>query len=509
MASRFRQTLQKIENHIQLAQISKARQLLLTIPYGELAEAEAIQYAHLSRRSGCALRGLKMLKPFVNIEGFGKLKANDEVQLTYAAGLNSLHLLKEANAIFLNLKNSLDPENKSTSQLYFFMGLNAIARWDYENASQYFSIANCLLTNEYVKQVAMVNYLASLVYLEKYSLVLQVIDAEILASEKNNWNLLIANLFEIKGQACLFLEDYDVAKYCFEKSIRLHGETNLMQQLLLQKWQLIMELRQKGIYNEPKWYQLQTQARHANLWELCRDLDFYSLFHCFDSSIFHKLIYGTPFDSYKIRLIKAQHSVQILEDPFIWNLPDLIEDAKSESNFYSKKPSTLKKISMKEIETRADLFSVQDLQGIKCLSEDFYRPASLGQLYTQVFSDQYFQPETGNQRVQKFIQRLRIKLKKLDPLFEIGQYRGHFYLAGKLAIEVPYPIKQERQWGRRHECNDLQLPTSDYFSSREVAKLNSLISHRQVIRKLNHVLEKGIIGKIGLGSSSKYFIRMD
>ncbi len=508
MASRFRQTLQKIENHIQLAQISKARQLLLTIPYGELAEAEAIQYAHLSRRSGSSLRGLKMLKPFVNIEGFGKLKASDEIQLTYAAGLNSLHLLKEANAIFLNLKNTLDPENKSTSQLYFFMGLNAISRWDYENASQYFSLANRWLTNEYVKQVAMVNYLASLVYLEKYSFVLQVIDAEILASERNNWNLLVANLLEIKGQAYLFLEDYEVAKICFEKSIRLHGETNLMQQLLLQKWQLIMELRQKEIYNKQKWYQLRTQARHANLWELCRDLDFYSLFHCFDSSIFHKLIYGTPFDSYKIRLIKAQHSVQILEDPFIWNLPDLIEDAKSESNFYSKKPSTLKIISMKEIETRTDIFSVLDIQGVKCLSEDFYRPVSMGQVYTQVFSDQYFQPETGYQRVQKFMQRLRIKLKKLDPLFEIGQYRGHFYLAGKLAIEVPYPIKQTWQKDR-HIYKDLQLPTSEYFSSREVAKLNSFISYRQVMRKLNHVLEKGIIGKIGQGPSSKYFIRVD
>jgi hypothetical protein len=122
MASHFLNTLQNIEKLIQCSQINKARQLLLTIPYGKLAEAEAIQYAHLSRRSGCALRGLKMLKPFVNIEGFGKLKANDEVQLTYAAGLNSLHFLKEANAIFLNLKNSLDPENKSTSQLYFFMG---------------------------------------------------------------------------------------------------------------------------------------------------------------------------------------------------------------------------------------------------------------------------------------------------------------------------------------------------------------------------------------------------
>jgi hypothetical protein len=212
----------------------------------------------------------------------------------------------------------------------------------------------------------------------------------------------------------------------------------------------------------PDLIKCRAEAEREMEWETARECDFYIGFLARDPSLLSQVYFGTPYTSYRKKVRNLAGNLFSPGEQFIWNQHPH-ESVTEVFDIVSGKVA-----SPARVMERGRLMHRLMIH----LASDFYRPQSVGSLFSELFPGEHFAQQGSNDRVFQLVRRLRIWFKKAELAIEVVENRGQYRLlaAPGIGIYVPQSIpkltSEDVSWNKL--SRNLQ---SRSFSKTEVMNL--------------------------------------
>ncbi len=385
---------------------------LKKLSFINLPRSEANLYADLSRRCGLFFLGLKILTPYVRSQ-FIDIKPTESELITYSALLIKIGSFDEA----ISRLQKIPANNVFALQ---FLAFAYQSQWNFKKAIPLFEeIELSKELSSYQQCVIKVNLASAYLevnYLKKAKIKLNEL---INLTRLNKWDLLQLNVLELVTQLYIEQKNYEVAEsYIYQTEVLLHmlklGNENNRYFLLINKNFALLKLKSSDIDLKNNGLKLMTQIRNnaesGNYWELVRECDFHIARFTKDLNLANHLYYGSA-SSHFIKKITDYFPKSTLLKKYCL---EFNAEANVENNLLNLVDGywNLKSDSL-------DLNSVPLLLLI-ILVNDFYRPQSLGAIFSSLYPGEFFNPQTSPKRVFQALHRLRgiLKEKKIPLYFD-------------------------------------------------------------------------------------------
>jgi hypothetical protein len=465
-----------------------------------LFKSFALEIGKIYRRIGLPMETLRLLKPEThhNYEG----SAVSAVKAEYAIALLQVGAESEAE----NTLGDLHPKDYPECLLY-----NAFVyfrKWDYTGALPHLTKYLTLIEKDfdpYRILVGQVNLAAALVGAEKFSEALTVIASALKTAGLSDYRLLHSNLLEIQTQVFLSLERWKDAERNLKNSRALTGAGNQLNNLNCDKWEAIMLLLKNG-YSEKisvAFDVLRRRARSLRAAEAIRQLDLYEASATRSQKLIDTLFYGSPQPGYR-NMLKLRFKNEKFTDPH-WDLTLGPRKTKSAKIFevHSGRDVTT---STQKIGISKRLLSPDTLplKLISALLRDFYKPATIGFLFQELFPGEAFDPDLSVGRVHQAIFRTRKFIAKhLPGQLEILNEGSRYQLNSPrgLTLRLLNPEKNISSDDGFYWISDLEM--GRVFSIRDLQKLSGF-EKRTLFLKLKNAVTAGYFEKIGRGPQTRY-----
>lgn len=496
----FESTIRQIDDFIRSGQREKAHQLLESIKISSIPRAHLNALANLARRCGQFSLAWQIISPVIRPKYPLDVPATNEEKATYAIILLGLGAQPEA----IELLESCDQNCPDVLLAFAFASIN---RWDYTTAiTKLRAYLRCENVTPYQQMIAKVNLAASYVAVgdAKNGLpLLVVIQSE---TEKNGWSLLQKNSLEISAQMAIQEKNWEEAEKLLSHAIQDGEKKFYLDNFFVKKWQAVISLLKRGPDAEAlrEIESVRSMAETNKHWETIRDCDYYKAVTLKDEKLALHLYFGTPYASYRKRLVERCKDWLTVPAKYEWNnsageskrIFDIQQGEEINSPDISIKPGT----------------ALHRL--IVTLSSDFYRPFSVGSIHSMVYAGEHFNPHSSPKKVAFLIQRLRAWLKENDIPLSVNSEKDGY----QLHADGPYALLLEKAAAKakpqkeenvaylallkklRQQAKNRTLPAS------EIASISNL-SIRSVRYFLKWAIENKKIQKVGSGRESKYQIR--
>ncbi len=438
----FEELQTNFENSIRVGEIHRVQMEIEALKASDIPRNWQAVFADIARRVRSEVWGLRLLRPLVRAEPPVQPPPNSKELCVYAGLLIKLGSLPEAEKILHSLNQDEDP------QVLTFQSQIQIAQWDYQEAA--ICLKNLIARtdiSEYQRCIAQVNLIAAYIFLEKFSQAEKLISEVLQNCLESKWDLLYGNTLELSAQVAVIQKDFAQSqKLLSEAKIRSGQHTQYS--ILIEKWRLIGDLLQARSDTSEmdvilrKIETLRSQAQSQGSWETVRDLDYQVALHLGHQNLLLNVYFGTPHSAYKKRIEKHFKSQK-------WKIPE----------FYIRKVSSAPATRVLDITTGKEdgLELPESLKPGKMLHRllnilalDFYKPFGLGELFSKLHPDEYFNPDTAPARIAQAIKHLRGWFEEqkipLDVLVEGGRY--------SLKADGPYALKIPRETKDSEELQD-------------------------------------------------------
>ena len=397
-----------------------AREIAL-VPRGKMPVEMLSQVANIAWRVNRPDVGLRLLYSELRRQNNLKIMTHPRAFTEYAACLLEVGAIAEAKRILIKLQDSA-PRSK------FYYALLLFKEWDYKTASHLLEKYVSEIPNDYHQIVARVNLSSAYVNTqqwEKAHLLLKDLQAEL--ASKEHW-LLLGNCLEIESQIHFELQNFEEALNCLKKSEIHLSKTKNMGWLYCKKWQFLNRLYQSksGIKTqamdmsstqfrdfECEILELRKLAIQMRSWETLRELDLHWALQTGDSQLITHVYFGSPEPRYrqKISQMTSAKPNMIVADTCVWlaqngrgiaeDSPDLIDISRTVLSGKENSQSYL----MKKL--------------LLTLVSDFYAPFRVGQLFSALFENDFYDTETSPDRIFQIVRRLRAWLMQNHPGCEV------------------------------------------------------------------------------------------
>jgi hypothetical protein len=487
--------IQNLEALVRAGKFKEASEALRDIKFSQVSRQEALAYAGIAIRVGQLVIALKILNPI--IRGKNLLKpatAPEEIQ--YANLLRRLGAIPEAQEILKNLNADNYPE------VSLYLAFCHTSQWEYKEAIPHLRHYLKTATAEnagftaYKGSVAKVNLLAALIHEESFD------EARALSSElfeelnPENARLLLGSVHELTAQLEISCKQWDKASYHLNQSAGLlqHAEGSL-EALLIEKWQAIADTLKLGKPTESL-LAIKERAFSLKQWETVRDCEFYRAKVTKDFNSLVHLYFGTPFLSFKKRILKELHQQFEVPKEYLWEHDSTQKNFGIASESFNLTTAQSETVALPPGQALHRLFII--------LCQDFYRPVPLVTLYAKLFPGDYFNPVSSPNRVHQIIKRFRQWLAKNKLGFEVQELSGSFKLsiAPGSAVKIPrepLPLESKDLEIRRLQ----ELITENEFTAREAAAALSA-SRSETQRVLKWAVEAQVISIEGATKNLRY-----
>lgn len=403
---------------------------LKKIPSNKIPRSFAVAMADIARRIQQFDLGLLILRPYV-ISEIPSVKPEPNELLIYSSLLIRIGAFDEAQIRLSVLK-------QTHAVAFLHLAFADITQWNYRKAISHLELflsSNAL--DPYQNAIANVNLVACYINLAHWGKAKILIDKLLPEYKKNNWSLLVNNLLELSS--LLILETAESPSELLRAEAKINESLDLLksggseyQKLFLLKWQAVVKIKTSGMTEDNKENLLSVRNKASELkhWETIRDCDFYFAVFSGNKELAIKLIYGTPFRSFRKKVLRYFPELKVPKE-YIW----------------SEEKTTF----------QIDLYSGKDLDGnlvikpnsvthklLTILSLDFYRPIPMGTLFSRLHPEEYYNPITTPIRMSKAIQRLREILKNTKSGFEVKKINQSYKLVKLLNTSSGIKLRRDR-----------------------------------------------------------------
>lgn len=479
----LKESLDLIDQMIREGRMNEAHRALDRISIKALNRGLAARFANLARRLMKPQLAVRALHPIIRGEFALSEPPTDFEKAEYGVALLRLGAIPEA----LELLNDVSPAKVPMVHLYrAFCHFN---RWNYLAGLQCLEFdLSKLPVDDYQKNTIRVNRAAAKLWLAD----LDGLEYELLDLQetlgRNNQRRLQSNVFEMLAQNYIQTESWDKSADALRRSMELIDSNHRMDTLFIRKWQAISQaLRDR---DPTALGELRTEALAAGHWETVRDVDHYRLQIEPDRRLFEYLYFGTPHHSFRHRLEHGWRSE--------FAIPEYAEVGGGTA------PSRV----WNPFEPGKDWGSLSHRLNLVLL-QDLYQPRRVGEIFSMLFQNEYFNPDSSVNRVHQAVRRLKEFMRENQVPASIESIDGLYRLqiAPDIAVGLYRRFPVARDPFYRWRLNQFAPHESrDHGISRDQVENLLAISTSKAKEWIRRGREEGWIETFGAGSNTRYFI---
>lgn len=500
----FAELAASVKGLIESGAIAEAQRLLQTTKDQNPTREQKLELAHLYRRARLPDRAVMLLRPFVRPSSKKTYVASDQEKLAYAAALTLLDSTKECHKLLQTV------ENQNLSEFLLFQAFNLIREWDYAGATRSLEAYIQQEEDEYKKAIGSINLLQCYLFCEALDRAQQLIESKTVESfliQQSKFRLL-GNFYELSAQFHFQKQNWELAEQALAKAQKYSQQNKSVDELFVNKWKLLVDM-QKGADRQDikvRWLDMRQKAYALAHFETARDLDYHYSLSVKDEDILRHVYWGTPFNSYREKILKtfaSRHSSELPigngyarpvfvnheQLPFFLNTSEMplfdLDTFNGDARF--SRESLLKKL-------------------FASLNADFYKVASPYFIFESVYEDEFFNPESSPLKVRQLVFRAKELLKESDAPVSIHFGERGYWLEPLAADCVMIAAHGQLSGGSRHE-NILSVIRAKFsgetFKTKELLEEVS-ISQRALADVLKEIIEDGNLEKIGSGPKTTY-----
>ncbi len=359
------------------------------------------------------LTAIRFLRKFVRNPERLQIASPSHFELAeYGAALTAIGARNEANNIFKEVSVQEEP------QVLLYRSFNLFSKWEYQKAVELLREYTVLVQDQpYKYAVGRLNYCAALVSAEDYEHSIKELQNLHNFCSKNDFPLLKTHINQLTAMSYLGLKDYKKAIGAISSDFKKIKNENSTQSFLISKWIKLATIYDGGAHDPKKELQdLINRSLEVQHWESFRDLSLRSSIYNKNKNDFLKVYFGTPYKSFR--------SGARVQAPDTWEIPQQFQVSnKTSGQKYLEWVSGASDNKSNSLKVGSIIHST-----FQALSEDQFRPRPLGSLFSHLYPDDYFDPNSSPNRVSQAIFRLRswCKTHKFD--FQIIERDGLYQL---------------------------------------------------------------------------------
>jgi tetratricopeptide (TPR) repeat protein len=481
----FKETLSQIDKFLKEARFGEAHSFFSELNKEKCPREFLSEFCMIARRLNLPYVMLKKLNSVINPELPLETPASTIEKALYANALTRIGAFGESQKILRALPNELP-------QAHFYLANNYIVQWQYPQAilplKRYL---NLLQPEQYEYWIAKINLLSVYTATSNYE-VAEDMAREMLQNLDLKYQLLMANTLEVYAQILVNLNRYREAHECLTKASKLFKSTSSYYHLFILKWNLVIQMRQKNEVDEPRFQKLKLLAKKNKHFETLREMDFYRSIYLKDQDLFRKVYLGTRMSAYRKKMLSS-FDIVIKSGPVEFNLAETSSEEILIDSY------------------QLDL-TAQAVQLLDLIFSDYYSPIQLGEVFRELYPNEFFNPDTSVKRLYLSFNSLRKQLDTRASLpFQIfwqkrqllWQGRNNFSWYCHFGQKKPNLRVNKMQKGYHLVLAQLPIVFSTYDFS--ILAKNSL---RQAHRQLQWALKGKSIKKLKPGVYQKNEIKL-
>lgn len=480
-----------IDALIRNGQGADARQTLAKIIKETVIPREfADRFAELARRLNEPMTGLRLLRPYVRPSDRKKVEATDSEKSEYAGSLIRLGAFSEAKGILATVSTKFAPA-------LLFRAFAEMGTWNYKDC---LDPLNKYLTapgiTDYQILIGKVNLSSALIYEGHFAEARKVLEDVLEATEKVKAWLLHGNALELSAACSVYEGSPQDADFYLRRAEDILKSQQSFDFFLMEKWRAISKLLlEKGSpASLTALAYVRQKALERRHYETVRDCDRFKAVTCKSKSLATYLYFGTPFESFREKLIRDTKDFLEYPSSFNWTLGDSEKASKTLDVLEGKGP------------LGTNLKSGQAPHRLLfALSCDFYRPQRPVSLYSTLFPSEYFNPTSSLKRVHFTIERLRGWFKKTRFPLLVEELPGSGYVL-KASSACTLRVTDVKAIGKeiiRLDVVKKRLGSLGELTRQEFEKSLNL-SPRSANRLVGNLVTEGYLEKAGGGRHVKY-----
>jgi tetratricopeptide (TPR) repeat protein len=478
----YKELLQTCEGLLRAGKVGKAAHLVSDLNLSQMPREWRLPLAKICRRAGHTSLGLKLLTPLI-LSPLKKLNTTPTpYEITeYAVLMQRNGSVDEA----LRLLGKVDANLVPDADLYRAFCL--FNRWDYLGAIPRLEkyVATC--PDGYSKLTGQVNLAAAFAMTRNHDPALAILAEASKMAKAGEHRRLEANILEISAQVYLQMDQMSKASEQLDQAVVLLDSLKVHDSVFIHKWQAIHRAKREN--SVAPFHDLKEHARRTRFFETVREADLYSLKIEFNQRIYENLLFGTPFTDYRVRLQK-ETGVHPL----------------TKSTLHGDPSGPVMNLDTGELNGKEIVKAGSKVhQVLSVLLRDFYKPAKVGMLFTEIFPGEYFDIFSSPDRIHQLLKRTRQWVQNVKLPLEITQQQSSYSLEfrGPLAFQL-----------------NLNRGTSDWFDIQAQRAAQILrpdvaigggdfreamgMTEAEYKRYLKWALEEGKITRVGGGRSTSY-----
>lgn len=480
----FKNILQELEGEIRAGRINQVAKKISALRGARIPDEHRLAMANLCRRTGLLTLGMKFLTP-KNLTDRGRWlrEVSAAEAAEYAILLQRIGSVDEAMHILGGISDADLPD------VHLYRAYCHFNRWEYAEAIPHLKSYNAAAA-DYKKLVGEVNLAAAFVMTGQRPEARELLIELCRRAEEGQYHRLHANCHELNASLAIEARDLKAARASLDFASRILSSAQTVDQLFILKSRAFIDALESRSLAPLEEFKKEAAARSD--WECLRETDLIALQIEFDRDRFNKLVFGTPFEAYR-RRVYALTGKTPDSDALVWGTPGMRG----------------MDLSTGKINTDPELAPSEKVhQVIQILLRDFYRPVSLGGLFSQLFKGDYFDIFSSPDRVHQGLRRARIWLRESAIPANIVETDGHYSLKLEGDFWFRIPLHREHSdWNRKQLLKLQSVVSSDrLYQASELRALLGL-GATPFRRFTNWALESGEIERFGSGPATAYRLK--
>lgn len=458
---------------------------------GKLERKYAAPLANIAWRINQPALAIKILNPIIRVKD--KITANRQLpptpqeKIEYAEAIRRLGAVDEASQLLNEVDCHRYPQAALSKSFCLFN------QWRYDEAV---FLLQDYLSNKglesYARSVGQINLAAALIQIGNLQEAKELLGFIREETKKSNLNLLYGNSLELLAQLFILQKNYDEALKVLVESTELLKDAGSFFGLIVQKWTAIASSLKSNRVNQ-QLRDVYAKTQTVKHWETLRDCDLYIAYLDHDHLRFKHLYFGTPYESFRKRILKFAGPDFHPASSHVWSL--------------SPNPKSIFDLSSGKLEgARSGSLPIgQALHRFMILlTKDLYRPLPIMSAFGKLFPDEFMNAKTSVNRIHQIVMRCRQWIHDVGINLEIEEIDGAYRVnlgqdVGFRLFLEPLPLdSKELEWLLLQK----HMGAKPFGINQAKQILSGSTSNVQ--RLLRWAVQHGRIEKFGQGSRTTY-----
>jgi len=471
---------------IRTGRSAKARSELTRHRPSSFTREERFELAAVARRAALPWLTLRLLTPIVRSSAKKNLQASTREKAEYAAALVRVGAVREAVEMLENL------DSKEFPQVLLYQAHALFTQWEYEKSIPILLSYLKKDLTDYQRTVGEINLASAYVHERHYDEAQKLLAKLEHSTQAQNLPALFGNTLERQAEMAIDRKDWKLAKRYLATAEKAVEQAAGFDAFFVNKGRSILNLHidgRKGLLDFEKFKAIANEKKH---WETVRECDAFRAVICRDRDLFLKVYFGTPYLSYRERLREDFKDSVEIPDSLPFPLPSLSARTGTTGNL-----DLLRKEGLKSGQLKHRL--------LKAMVSDFYRPARVAHLFSDLYPGESFELVGSRARVHVAMQELRNWFRKKRLPLRIVETQGEFRLTSSVSgLQLIVP---SLQWWQQNPISRLAIARAQAgtsaFSAGEFAHWLK-IPRRTAFEILSDSVSRGVLTKSGAGPTTRY-----